>query len=73
MFRAITDLHAGVLPLRVWNAGSIGQWRNIADARCSEVRAVTPRVPSSFRICVHDRIDAVFADRGDVESSYLVE
>ena len=58
MFRAITDLHAGVLCLRVWKASSIGQWWNIADARYSEARVVTPRAPSSFRICVHERTAA---------------
>ncbi len=55
MFRANTDLHAGVWSLSVWKASSMGQWRNLSDARCSEARAVTPRAPSSFRICVHER------------------
>ena len=55
MFRAITDLHAGVRSLRVWKASSIGQCRNLLDARCGEARAVTPRAPSSFKICVHER------------------
>ncbi len=58
MFRAITDLHTGVLSLRAWKVNSIGQWRNMADARCREARAVTPRAPSSFRICVHERAAA---------------
>ena len=58
MLRAKTDLHAGVLSLRVWKASSMGQWRNLEDARRSEARAVTPRAPSSYRICVHERTAA---------------
>ncbi len=52
MLRAINNLHAGVLSLRVWKAISMGQWRNLEDARCSEARAVTPKAPASCRICV---------------------
>ncbi len=55
-FRGITDLHAGVLSLRAWKTSYIGQRRNMADARCRQARAVTPRAPSQFRICVHERI-----------------
>ena len=29
MFRAITDLHAGILFRKVWNADSIGQLQNL--------------------------------------------
>ena len=58
MLLAITDVQIGVWSLCVWKAASMGQWRNFADARCSEVRAVTPRAPSSFRICVHERTAA---------------
>ena len=52
MFRAITDLHAGVLFRKVWNADSIGKLQNLVDARWREARAVAPRAPSSFKICV---------------------
>ncbi len=55
MFRAMTDLHAGVLFRKVWKADSIGQCQNLVDARWSEARAVAPRAPSSFRICVQER------------------
>ncbi len=58
MLRAINDVHIGVWSLFVWKAVAMGQWRNLADARCSEARAVTPRAPSSFRICVQERIAA---------------
>jgi len=58
MLRAITCLHAGVLSLRVWKAISMGQWRNLEDACCSEARAVPPRAPASFRSYVQERTDA---------------
>ena len=58
MLRAIADLYAGALSLRVWKVSSMGQWRNMADARCSEARTVTPRAPSSFKIFVHERTAA---------------
>ena len=58
MLRAITDVHVGEWSLFVWKAVSMGQWRNLADARCSDARAVVPRAPSSFRICVQERIAA---------------
>ncbi len=58
MLQAITDVHIGVWSLCVWKVVSMGQWRNLADARCSEAHAVTPRAPSSFRICVHERTAA---------------
>ncbi len=58
MLRAKMELHAGVWSLCVWKAISMGQWRNLADARCIEARAVTPRAPSSFRICVHEQTAA---------------
>jgi hypothetical protein len=58
MLRAITDLHPGVLSLRVWKAISMGQWRNLEDACCSEARAVPPRAPASFRSFVQERTDA---------------
>ncbi len=56
MLRAITDLHAGVLSLRVWKANYIDHWLNIADARRSEARAATPRAPVSLRIWVQEQI-----------------
>jgi hypothetical protein len=43
MLRAITDVHVGVWSLFVWKAVSMGQWRNLADARCSDARAVAMR------------------------------
>ncbi len=58
MLRAITDVHVGAWFLCVWKAVSMGQWRNLAGARCSEARAVAPRAPLSFRICVQERIAA---------------
>jgi hypothetical protein len=58
MLRAITDVHAGEWSLCVWKTVSMGQWRNLADARYSEARAVTPRAPSSFRICIDERTAA---------------
>jgi hypothetical protein len=58
MFRAMMDLQAGVLFLKVWKADSIGQWRNLVEARWREARAVVPRAPSSFKICVQERTAA---------------
>ncbi len=58
MLRAITDVHIGVRSLYMWKAASMGQWRNLATARYSEARAVTPRAPSSLRICVQERTAA---------------
>ncbi len=45
MFRSITDLLTGVWFLSVWKASCMGQCRDLADARCTEARAVTPRAP----------------------------
>ncbi len=45
IFRAITELHTGVRFLSVWKASYTGQCRNLADALCTEARAVTPRAP----------------------------
>ena len=58
MLRAITDVHVGEWSLFVWKAVSMGQWRNLADARCSDARAVAPRALLSFRSYVQERIAA---------------
>ena len=38
MLRAINNLHAGVLSLRMWKVSSMGQWRSLEDARCRGAR-----------------------------------
>ncbi len=58
IFRAITDVHTGVRFLSVWKASCMGQCLNLVDALCTEARALTPRAPGSFRMCVHERTAA---------------
>ena len=55
IFLAIIEGQSGDPMLREWKANSKGQCWNLEAAPCREARAVMPRAPSSFRICVHYR------------------
>jgi len=55
IFLAIIEGQSGDPLLREWKANSKDQCWNLEAAPCKETRAVMPRAPSSFRICVHDR------------------
>ena len=55
IFHAIIKGPSGDPLLQEWKANSKGQCWNLEAAPCREARAVMPRAPSSFRICVHDR------------------
>ena len=52
MFLTTTEGQSGDPLLRVLDANSKGQCRNLEAVPCKEARAVMPRAPSSLRICV---------------------